>query len=562
MTTTAHLEPRLVGDLDGSFFIPAYQRGYRWGELEVTQLLDDIHRKGNEPYYLQPVVVRATEQGEWELIDGQQRLTTLFLILTYMNASGLKGVPPGYAIRYDTRPDSEAYLHDPDPAKAHGNLDFFHISKAYAVIGDWFDAHGNRRQLVADEIYGALFKTVRVIWYEVAADVDAVELFTRLNVGRIPLTDAELIKALLLSGTTGHDGTTGRSLEIAAHWDVIERDLRRSDVWAFLTGDARAQATHIGLLFQTLAGLDAEAASVPFSTFLALRDRITEHPIDFWHDVTDLHSQILGWFEDRSIHHKIGYLTLRRTSFRTIRDLAAEKGRSAFEAALDAAIRDDLAVTEVGLRGLTYGDTKTPRALLLMNVETVRRYDSTARYPFHDHAVNSWSLEHIHAQSAQQLNRVEQWREWMDSHREAVAGLPADVKGNRDGLLATIDGLLGDDDFTGEDFEKVEQEVTAMLSDAKQKYDLDSIGNLALLDGGTNSALSNAVFAVKRRRVLDLDRDGAHIPVCTRNVFLKHHAPPNDPQLHFWSQDDHDAYVNEMVEVLQPYLVDTDGGKG
>ncbi|MBQ5585415.1 MAG: DUF262 domain-containing protein [Selenomonadaceae bacterium] len=52
------LESRLVGTIKGDFFVPSYQRGYRWGKTEVVRLLDDIYSCDGDSYYLQPVVVR------------------------------------------------------------------------------------------------------------------------------------------------------------------------------------------------------------------------------------------------------------------------------------------------------------------------------------------------------------------------------------------------------------------------------------------------------------------------------------------------------------------------
>ena len=88
-----------------NYFIPSYQRGYRWGKQQVTELLDDILdfsiNNGTQDYYcLQPVVVRQLTQEDidlyklsdvdtsvwYEVIDGQQRITTLALIIHYFNA--------------------------------------------------------------------------------------------------------------------------------------------------------------------------------------------------------------------------------------------------------------------------------------------------------------------------------------------------------------------------------------------------------------------------------------------------------------------------------------------
>lgn len=77
------LETKFVADISGSFYIPSYQRGYRWSETEVVRLLDDIYQNGKKNYCLQPVVVRKKED-QYELIDGQQRLTTLYLIYKYI----------------------------------------------------------------------------------------------------------------------------------------------------------------------------------------------------------------------------------------------------------------------------------------------------------------------------------------------------------------------------------------------------------------------------------------------------------------------------------------------
>lgn len=79
MSTNIILETKFVADISGSFYIPSYQRGYRWSETEVVRLLDDIYQNGKKNYCLQPVVVRKKED-QYELIDGQQRLTTLYLI--------------------------------------------------------------------------------------------------------------------------------------------------------------------------------------------------------------------------------------------------------------------------------------------------------------------------------------------------------------------------------------------------------------------------------------------------------------------------------------------------
>lgn len=571
--STAILSPRLVDDLEGTFFVPDYQRGYRWGGDEVRALLQDIKDAGGRDYFLQPVVVKEIDENRWELVDGQQRLTTLYLLQRYIKRH-IPYAETRYTLEYETRPDSAAYLDKltilgagvdgGDPAlaeQAAGNIDFFHMHHALECIDEWFSEQKNP-PLAAMKLYEALAETVFVIWYEVpqTEEFDSRQLFTRLNVGRIPLTDAELVKALLLSRIE-------RPLEAAAQWDSIERDLHGPEVWAFATGTYDGEPTRISLLLDTLADRLAgpiEGRARPlFHTFETLRPRIEGGPADLWSQVVDLHSLILGWYDDRSLFHKIGHLIASGVvSFLDLVDLAGRSTKSGFESALDARIRDDLGLSATGLGSLTYKSRRTSRVLLLMNVETVRRaMHSSERYSFHTHALRQWSLEHIHAQHSEGLNTVEQWTAWLKEHRQALDAL--DRPGEKlHELRARVDAALPS--ITNESFQQLHDELTRVFSAADDITDsagdatneVDSIANLALLALKDNIVLGNAVFEVKRRQIIEMDRRGEYIPVCTRNVFLKYYTDAGAQQLHFWGPHDREGYLEAMREMLEPYLLE------
>ena len=101
-----NLEEIKISEITGSFKIEAYQRGYRWGEDEVTHLLNDINEIAiAQKYCLQPIVVKNVN-GAYELIDGQQRLTTLFLIMKYLKAF----VDINYSIEYSTRTSENGHI--------------------------------------------------------------------------------------------------------------------------------------------------------------------------------------------------------------------------------------------------------------------------------------------------------------------------------------------------------------------------------------------------------------------------------------------------------------------
>lgn len=543
------LRPVLVGEIVGNFFVPAYQRGFRWGRDEVTRLLNDISESSGRKYFLQPVVAKRRADGKWELVDGQQRLTTLLLILRYIREH-LPTVHPTYSLEYETRPGSAGYLQDPTPEQSQDNIDFFHIFGAVTCIRDWFDSRDNAT-LAAINFYKYLSESVYVIWYEAPADVESTTLFTRLNVGRIPLTDAELVKALLLTRASDMK----REREIAAQWDTIERDLRVPELWAFVTGRPSQEATHITLLLDTLAVWPKGRQRPLFHTFETLRPLIEDAAQETWNKVVALHSLIMGWYDNRDLFHKIGYLISRGRTFGELVSLSQDCTKRAFEARLDAWIRDHLSLKGSDLAELRYGNAKTAAVLLLMNVETVRSMKLSAeRFSFREHAAQRWSIEHIHAQNAEQLNRAAQWQEWLRLHRDALAGLPAISQEARAVLTARIDAAIGD--ISAETFAPLEHELTNIFSLAGDSGDVDAIANLALLASDDNSALSNSVFEVKRRNILDRDRLGSYIPVCTRNVFLKYYTDAEGQQIYYWGQYDRDGYLAAMRQHVGPYLLD------
>ncbi len=567
-------------DLSGEFFIPSYQRGYRWSAAEVLKLLDDLNSEvvtapNPRSYYLQPIVVMQREaENVWELIDGQQRLTTLYLIVKYLrDSSWLPRANVYYSLTYETRENSREYLETLDPALRHTNIDFHYMYEAYRAVKDWFEQQPDP-EAAANGFYRALARHVYLIWYEAAEGTDRNELFRRLNVGRIPLTDAELIKALVLS-RAGSGGQSGRQKQIAVQWDAFERELRNPELWAFITGSDSVWSTHIDLIFRALAGSIDGREQERYWVFEVLRPRIETSADEFWRDVVGMHGLITGWFHDRTLYHLIGFLisTGGRNELERIVDLARGRTKTSFRRSLVERIRTRLGQTRAGLDDVNYEDDRKECAnlLLLMNISAVlgtlsdeaRAPEDGARFSFYAHAKGRWSVEHIHAQNAAPLTRAEQWKTWLELHQQALAALPGDSPRHSTELGARIQEVLQLIDGPRRDgieakFRALEEEILAVFTsdgDAGIGDDVHLLPNLALLEQGHNSALGNSVFEVKRQEILRLDRSNAYIPPCTRNVFLKYYTDDADQQLHVWGPQDRDAYYAALCDALSPYLM-------
>lgn len=578
----ATLEPRLVmkGEegkpfVSGDFFVAAYQRGYRWGRDEVHQLLDDIkaHARAAEKrrelpsdYLLQPIVVLKRDDGTWELVDGQQRLTTLFLITKFV-ATKFADAKVEYSLTYETRDASRKYLEDLDPARSDENIDFFHIAKAYEAIVEWFGKQSSAGQAAID-VHSALSKWVHVIWYVAPAGTNPNELFARLNRDRIPLTDSELIKALVLSKSGAAEGSANRQQEIAAQWDSFERDLRDDDFWAFLTGSTKRRSTHIDFLFETMTPTSGSGSRPRYWTFGEVWKDIDRRGAGaFWRDVVERHGLLIGWYRDRLLYHRIGYLVATGASIPALIAESRLQTHSSFADGLVERIRQQLDLTPSAVSLLRYDNQresgKCSDVLLLMNVETVlRSEDPGSRFSFHAYGAQGWSLEHIHPQNSEGLKTEPERRDWLRAHRTKIRATDwhATVQSEVDGVLGLMDAHLAMAPNKTNDlqFQNIHQRVLTLFSApgmGQDGGDMHGLRNLALLQRDFNSKLNNAVFAIKRERILELDEAGAYILPCTRNVFLKYYTPSAKQQLSLWSPQDQDAYYEKLMTTVSNFLL-------
>jgi uncharacterized protein with ParB-like and HNH nuclease domain len=549
----AKLEPLLVGNITGNFLIPSYQRGYRWIDDHILKLLNDIKENGDQNYCLQPIVVKRVDENKFELIDGQQRLTTLFLIFKNMKQI-LPSTEVKFSLEFETRLRSKEYLNELDEKLAVENIDFYHIYNASKCISGWFDdANTGDKTLKTINLYRYFAEKVKVIWYEVDTHENSSDLFTRLNIGKIPLTNAELVKALFLS-KDNNEINEEKQIEIATGWDIIEKELHNKNFWAFLTNEsAEKYATRIELLFNLIADKKPDEREI-FYTFYYFSDRMkSESKKAIWLRIQKYFLLLKEWFENRNIYHKVGYLIATGEKLQDLIMNSEKKTKSVFESELNAKITNSLDLDKDKILELSYTNKtdriKIEKLLLLFNIETVRLLkNTTERYSFESHKNNWWSLEHIHAQLSEGLNKKEEQQEWLRLHKDSLVELRknSDHESVISEIIEKID--LNINDISREIFDNIFSDVIKVLSIENENKDyLHLVSNLALLKTTNNSAINNSTFDVKRNRILEMDRNGEYIPICTRRVFLKYYTFSKDHQLHFWGEQDRKAYMEAMI---------------
>lgn len=572
-------ELRTANNAPRQFFIPSYQRGYRWGTGQVVQLLEDIRefaRRANpqpEDFYcLQPLVIKERADGRLEVVDGQQRLTTLFLILRHFNERlATKFQQPSFELIYETRPGLATFLEDPKKDAASANADFHHFFGAIEAIEAWFSHH----ETEVEELKAALLNRTKVIWYQLAEADNPVDAFTRLNVGKIPLTNDELIRALFLRRPDRNNPRVSeRQLRIAQEWDQLEKALQSDAFWYFLNNERGPASSRIGLLFEIVAaedGADDRDPSDAYSLFYHFNRRLAgtnADPATEWMRVKRAFLALEEWFDDRTLFHLVGFLVSDGMRITELRQLAMDCAKSEFErrlrteifrrtvrpAASESTEDEPMSVViESRLRKLAYGPHRSDirRILLLFNLATLLSDErSNIRFQFESFKQQKWDIEHIRSVSDDRPDRHDDRKAWLG---HCLTYLESDE--DSDSLCAEIRSFISlpRNEAVNEIFDPLYVRVLSQFDEADESEAQHGLGNLTLLDQTTNRSYGNAVFAVKRRTVLTLDQAGIFVPLCTRNVFLKCYSAEVGHSLR-WTAEDQEGYFETVCRVLSSFF--------
>ena len=465
---------KAISELGGcDFFVPSYQRGYRWGKREVEALLGDIWDYAKEPkakfYCLQPVMVRRIGERRYSLIDGQQRLTTIFLILKFL---GVRGDLEGhfYALEYETRAGSGEFLRSVDnPLTPPSNMDFYHFYRAYEVVKKFFWAHAE--EIDKEKFKATLLESCKILWYEIE-DNDEIGAFIRLNIGKIPLLPAENIKALFL----------------AKNGKLRARDLEeRARIWYESEVRAREENDFRYMVLNKIESKDIARDGAEGDEGEpkrpSLRDDIMRIEV-YLHAISDSAKDLFGYFYeayragelssvweeleecintfegfafrgsstiDREIFHYLGFLILSGERIGRLYEAwkkDAQKSNEKFRDLLFEKIKKKMSRVIGEMGSLKYFDSKPElmKILLLFNLEYLITQESSNEYfKFNRFQLEEWSLEHVYAQNSKSIktaieNEVRALlQEALKSHK--------DDKSHNEALSKKIKAFLKDIDF-------------------------------------------------------------------------------------------------------------------
>ena len=619
--------PLPVADLlDGKhhFVIPSFQRGYRWERKQVLDLLEDINQFANDDivsgdsYFLQPIVVKAVkwnDEDAWEVLDGQQRLTTMLLVIKRLMKRLSKDEITDfeeslYNITYTNRPQLD--FDNPNPID---NIDSFYLFNSKEVIDDWFNDH--KRQNL-DKFKACLLyeqkKQVKFIWYAIdqdSKDLISINIFNRLNKGKISLTSSELIKALFIMDYDLHDGNGKLASEqLSMEWNEMERKFQDDNFWYFISDDNHNVQTRIDVLFDfvTQCSIDddtdysyrqfqklfdycreKERGSIE-KPFDAIWTKDIETMEDAWRKVRKTFDRLVSWHEDNIYYHYVGFLiAVGYTPLEVYNSLENAKANSqsviegeesevvSHEWTIDDTVHElykmmmdkfktgNTYLSKDDIDDLEYSNSDLVfRLLLLFNIESCKTSENV-RFAFDKFKKEMWDIEHIDSQNDATIQEYEERLDWMKRVEFILRMENTDSSTSLADLCASLqEKFRSNNQVTKKDYEDLYKRVTkhfsAEVGEDEEIVDLnqkkkDYISNLTLLDSKTNREYKDSPFSYKRYCIIKYDRTGKRfIPLCTRNLFLKYYTESDKEASQLdvmrWSMADRACYMKAMHDVV------------
>ena len=599
------------------FFIPYQQRGYKWTSTNVGELLNDLKEfidnseSQKRVYCLQPLAVVSLGENKFSVLDGQQRLTTLFLLYVY-----LYGEAP-YTFKYE-RDQSDGgkmsrfeYLSNiakRTSDEASQNIDFYYIYQAYNHIVKVFHQWGRelasyKNETTIDEEIDNLKddfrtlldaianeKSIQVIWYQVE-ESKQYETFRNLNSGKLHLTNTELIKALLLNRVSGLPAN--ERLEAAATFELIEREMQIDHFWYMINGnELRSGQTRMDFLFNLVS--DCKQSDYDIDSRWSFRNYFSDSPKELlpakWKLVRQTFLILKDLYDNIYSYHYIGFLTYcnPKSALENTRKLLkdySESSHSQFINKLKGKIKNILTKHHKSIREYSYDQSKKYdlRLLFVMhNVETIlQKYEllhknkqlilqkEFEQFPFELLHKQNWDIEHIASNTDADFKNPTDRENWLDSIKNDLGEKYPDdemVKKFEENYQRTK---------KREDFDKLYHAIIRRCDDMTEDSIKDDapngknkmqIGNITLLVSHTNRSYHNALFPRKRKYIIvadglcDKDEESeekftkVYIPPCTRQVFTKAYTKSGNLSLNTWTQTDADAYVKDMEQKLVFYF--------
>jgi hypothetical protein len=575
------------------YYIAPYQRGYKWAAESVNDpvciLYADLakaYENNLSEYYLQFITTKvSTINGDrvLEVIDGQQRLTTLTLLLGLINFRLRRSIPSisDGLLSYEVREKVTVFFNEhvyhnissvlgiswSDFVAQYPSFDEQDIYFLFSALNRFDELlPKTREELIGFE--GFVKNRVMIIQNNIEKNIDCEELFNNLNDNKVELVSSELIKGLLLTKSPRENNTRKSSykeiLELRAvlgrQWDEITHWTNQPEIKSFFFPESESGLDELLSLLARTIGYDQQGLAKTnqvFNYFHSLIQDGTMRATELFSRLKSLKERLNDWYSIPWLHNLLGYLLHARKANLSLVDMIPLLNLRKSEVQANLSIRvadllpEDVSVLEYGVDNRSIFDI-----MLALSV-----FNSEVSFNFTDFAKGKaiWSLEHIFPQNPAELSNL--LLEKDIAIIKSLAGQKlADFENIKGMIPETMD--LTNAESTYESLRtKLAMETCElhlhekeMVCELIRSEQLNSIGNLALLTRSDNSSNGNGMFDRKRLNIVKLVSRGSFVPKHTYDVFAKLLTEKMTPDLSIWNENDinaHQKWIQDRIAEMR-----------
>ena len=560
------------------YLIPSYQRGYKWASDNtgaVTILLNDLKKAfevKKKEYYLQYITVKETRVDQdtvLELIDGQQRLTTLSILIAVaanvLKEKDFANDKLNYEVRGDffqtaIHSDLPQYLKEDWVEPNNFSQDKHYIISAARRIDkfivDTYDSTDERKTFFA-----FVTDNVKII-VNVVDRGNSERVYSNLNSNKVILTEAELIKGILLTKVTRSDDKRKRFREITEErmklgmlWDEMARWCNSPEVRSFYFKDKKDGMTELmkfALYYkypETSYNEKKDPKDYPlFNCYLDLPNHQ-----EAYQAIVDSYRVLRDLYDDAEIYNLLGYImSVEKAPLNSCVEMVkpkdsilssyiqAKQTKKELKVWLLEQIKGIIPKRNVGDLWYDENNDEIHRVLLALNVfEPNDNRISRSRFDFYSFKNSDWTLEHIFPKSPEGKKH-----DLTDAEKEEFKNLISDID----------DKKLKDDVFDLLDKPSRTQEEKELLYNALNKV-VNTIGNMCLLTRGDNASNGCKFFKDKRINIYKLIAKGSFVPKHTFEVFSKMFLE-KPGKIEVWTKpnmDEHKTMVVKRIDEINMF---------
>ena len=615
-----------------TFWIPKYQRGYRWSEEEIEKLIGDIlefdkinakidiSKGGSATCYLMQNLIVSKKSIDingnygdvFEVIDGQQRLTTVYLILSciYKQYNQNTDLFKIYYEKYNNQSIDNIINNTNNVPKndLYVSVDSYYLNKAKEIIENRIKNNDLEDNTKIKKLFE---EKIQFIFYEVSSKEK--ESFTNVNMRKIPLESGDLIKGSLLKRNeikTEHNNIV--ITNIANKWNKIEEELNNEELFRFYW-DADKKYSRIETIFDVYATMlnenpnnqNQELTSSKTATYDAINNKIDELKKEkgldvIWNEITKYYSYIKDWYNDRMLYHYIGYLLLisddvKNKIIEIVKKIDECNNKNEIENRIKEEIIKVLKKCKIKnainksdnsfIEDLTYEKhgSQIEKILILFNILIVLKDLDNEKFSFNRFTKDNYDIEHIHPQT-DSLSAKNDKIEWIINFTETlndnIEGMIKSKHNNKNNIIYKLAKSIEEelnteanknkspkekhkiienrvkDKYEESSFKKnVDKNISDLLDTfANGNFDKHHIGNLVLLNESINRGYHNAIYPEKLRYIQEYDMTTKFIPIGTKNAMFKYYSDnKGKSETLKWTEADFNCYQKKIVEVMDDF---------